>query len=70
MTKEELLKEFLSDDLVEAKGYMTKTQVGQFKFSDHSESKLVAVLKTAIQGKANNETLDTVIRKLNQLLNK
>lgn len=70
MTKEELLKEFLSDDLVEAKGYMTKAQVDQLKFSDHSESKLVNVFKTAIQGKANYDTLDTVTRKLNQLLNK
>jgi hypothetical protein len=70
MTKEELLREFLSDDLVEAKGYMTKAQVEQLKFSDPSESKLINVFKTAIQGKASSESLDQVTRKLNQLLNK
>lgn len=70
MSKEDLLKEFLMDDIVEAKGYMTKEQVANLKFIDHSESKLINVLKTAILGKNNGDSVETMVRKLNQVLNK
>jgi hypothetical protein len=70
MNKEELLREFLMDDLVEEKGYMTKEEVAQLKFSDPSPSKLVDTLKTAILGKGNGDSVDTMVRKLNLVLNK
>jgi hypothetical protein len=70
MSKEELLKEFLMDDIVEEKGYMTKEEVAKLKFIDHSESKLINVLKTAILGKNDGDSVETMIRKLNQALNK
>ncbi len=70
MSKDDLLKEFLMDDLVEEKGYMTKEEVAKFKFIDHSESKLIEVLKVAILGKNEGESVDTIVRKLNQVLNK
>jgi hypothetical protein len=69
MTKEELLKEFLLDDIVEQKGYMTKEEVANLKFIDHSESKLINTLKTAILGKNNGDSVNTMVRKLNQILN-
>lgn len=70
MSKEDLLKEFLMDDLVEEKGYMTKEEVVKLKFIDHSNSKLISVLKTAILGKNEGDSVDTMVRKLNQILNK
>lgn len=70
MSKEELLKEFLMDDLVEEKGYMTKEEVAKLKFIDHSPSKLITVLKAAILGKNEGDSVDTMVRKLNQVLNK
>ncbi|MCB0522396.1 MAG: hypothetical protein KDD27_25855 [Saprospiraceae bacterium] len=70
MSKEELLKEFLLDDIVEEKGYMTKEEVAKLKFIDHSNSKLINVLKTAILGKNDGDSEDTMVRKLNQVLNK
>lgn len=70
MTKEELLREFLSDDIVEQKGYMTKDEAEKLKFIDHSDSKLVNTLKTVIIGRSNGDSVDTMVRKLNQLLNK
>jgi hypothetical protein len=69
MTKEELLKEFLLDDIVEQKGYMTKEEVANLKFIDHSELKLINTLKTAILGKNNGDSVNTMVRKLNQILN-
>lgn len=70
MTKEELLREFLSDDIVEQKGYLKKNEVKKLKFIDHSDSKLVNTLKTVIIGRSNGDSVDTMVRKLNQLLNK
>ena len=70
MSKEDLLKEFLMDDLVEEKGYMTKEEVLKLKFIDHSNSKLITVLKAAILGKNEGDSVDTMVRKLNQVLNK
>ncbi len=70
MMKEELLKEFLLDDIVEEKGYMTKDEVAKLKFIDHSNSKLINVLKMAISCKTDGDSVDTMVRKLNQLLNK
>jgi len=70
MSKEELLKEFLLDDLVEKKGYMTKEDVANLKFIDHSDSKLINVLKTAILGKSEGDSVDIMVRKLNKTLNK
>jgi hypothetical protein len=70
MTKEELLKEFLLDDLVETKGYMTKEEVIKLKFIDHTDSKLINVFKSAILGRSEGDSEDTMVRKLNKFLNK
>ena len=70
MNKEELLREFLLDDIVEEHGHMTKEEVKKLKFIDHSESKLVEILKIAILGKGNGENIDTMVRKLNKFMNK
>jgi hypothetical protein len=69
MSKEELLREFLMDDLVEQKGYMTKEEVTNLKYIDHSNSKLVNVLKAAILGKNNGDSVNRMVNKLNQILN-
>ncbi len=58
------------DDLVEQKGYMTKEEVTNLKFIDHSNIKLITVLKAAIMGRKDGDSVDTMVRKLNQILNK
>ena len=70
MSKEDLLKEFLLDDLVQEKGYMTKEEVANLKFIDHPDSKLINVIKTAIIGKSDGDSVLTMVNKLNKLLNK
>ncbi|MCB9082110.1 MAG: hypothetical protein H6555_10405 [Lewinellaceae bacterium] len=70
MTKEELLKEFLMDDIVEEKGYITKEEVDSLKFSDPTDSKLITVLKTAISGKNEGNSVNIMVSKINQVLNK
>lgn len=70
MSKEELLREFLLDNLVEEKGYMTKEEVLNLNFIDHSNLKIINVVKMAILGKNEGDSVDTMVRKLNQLLNK
>lgn len=69
MSKEDLLKEFLLDDLVQERGYMTKEEVANLKFIDHSESKLINVLKIAILERSPGDSVDIMARKLNKLLN-
>lgn len=66
MTKEELLKEFLSDDLVINKGYLRKEDVGKIQFSEYSDNILVKVIKTAIISKEDGDN-KSITRKLNKL---
>ena len=65
MTQEELLKEFLSDNLISDKKYMKKSEIEKLKFSEHSPNMLVEVIKTAILNKEQKPS--SVARKLNQL---
>jgi len=70
MSKEELLKEFLMDDLVEERGYMTKEEVAQLKFIDHSESKLIELIKLVILSNSEEKSVNEIVRLINKNLNK
>lgn len=69
MTKEEILKSFLSDDLIVEKKHLKKGDSDNVKWSDKDSSKLVTVIKLAIEGETSKEGNSVTIRKINQLLN-
>jgi len=71
MTKEEIFKAFISDDIVVENKYLTTEQVDKIKFYDNSKNKFVEVLKILINEK---ESIDdpsdiTILRKINNFLN-
>lgn len=70
MTKEEILKAYLSDDLFVRKKYLKQKEVDLLKWSDRDPNKLVTVIKLAIEGENSGEGSGVTIRKINQLLNK
>ena len=69
MTKEELLKIYLSDNIVKEKNYLKNVDVDKVKWSEKDQSKLVSVLKLVIDGEISRDSDGVVIRKINQLLN-
>ena len=69
MTKEELLKVYLSDNIVKEKNYLKNIDVDKIKWSDKDSSPLVTVIKLAIEGEVSQESNGVTIRKINQLLN-
>lgn len=69
MTKEEILKSFLSDDLMVEKKHLKKGETENIKWSDKDKSKLVTVIKLVIEGVTSKESNSITIRKINQLLN-
>ena len=69
MTKEELLKSYLADDLLMEKGYLKPGEAEAFKWTDRRPLKLVAVLKIAIEGELSDEGDRITERKVNQLFN-
>lgn len=70
MSKEELLKEFLMDDLVEERGYMTKEEVAKLKFIDRTESKFIELIKLAILSNSEGKSVNDIVRVINRSLNK
>jgi len=69
MTKEELLKVYLSDNIVKEKNYLKNIDADKIKWSDKDSSPLVTVIKLAIEGEVSQESNGVTIRKINQLLN-
>ena len=69
MTKEDILKSFLSDNLLVEKNPLKKDESDKVKWSDRDASKLVSVIKLAIEGETSGEGSGITIRKINQLLN-
>ncbi|HEY0669519.1 MAG TPA: hypothetical protein VGD22_15150 [Sphingobacteriaceae bacterium] len=70
MTKEEILRAFLSDDLFIEKGYLKPNEAATFKWSPGTNNNLIEVLKIAIDGEVANESANIVERKINSHLNK
>nr|WP_321221369.1 hypothetical protein [uncultured Psychroserpens sp.] len=70
MTKEELLKIYLSDDIVENKNYLINVPVEKIKWTDNDNSDLISVIKLAIEGDISRESTNVTARKINQLLNR
>lgn len=69
MTKEELLKSYLSDEIVKEKNYLKGNSFEKVKWSDPDTSDLVTVIKLAIDGNYINESDSITMRKINKHLN-
>jgi hypothetical protein len=70
MTKEDILKAYLEDDLFTEKGYLKKGEAQKYKWASHTENNLIQIIKTAIEGELSNESGNITEKKINTLLNK
>ena len=70
MNSEEILRSFLTDDLIIEKGYLKKEEAENYKWFSHSNNKLVEVIKMVIDGETSSESSSITERKVNQFLNK
>lgn len=69
MTKEDILRSFLSDDLFIEKKYLKEGEAEKFKWTDKSNHKMIEVLRLAIEGEMSGESPNITEKKINQRLN-
>lgn len=70
MTADELMREFLSDDLFEEKHGISKEDAAQWRLNQNSDNKLIATFRVAISKKKNDDSEETIVRNISQLLSK
>ena len=70
MNSEEILRAFLTDDLIIEKGYLKKEEAENYKWFSPSNKKLIEVIKMAIAGETSSESHNINDTKINRLLNK
>lgn len=69
MNSEEILRAFLTDDLIIEKGYLKKEEAENYKWFSNSNNKLIEVIKMAIEGEISSESPNVTEKKINKLLN-
>lgn len=69
MNSEEILRAFLTDDLIIEKGYLKREEAENYKWFSHSNIKLIEVFKLAIEGETSSESPNITEKKINRLLN-
>ena len=69
MTKEDILRAYLEDDLFIEKHYLNKGEAQNFKWASDTNSNLIKVIKTAIEGEIMGESTNITERKINIFLN-
>lgn len=69
ITKEQVIREFLSDPLMCEKGYITEGGIAKVNLSTKSASKMIELIKTVVTSKFNDDTDNATTRKINLLLN-
>jgi hypothetical protein len=69
ITKEQVIREFLSDPLMLEKGYYTEGFPEKVKLNVKSESKMVELIKLLISGKFDDVADVKITRDINALLN-
>ena len=70
MTKEDILRAYLEDDLFVEKNYLKEGEAQVYKWATNPENSLIQIIKTAIDGELCNESSNVTERKINILLNK
>ena len=69
MTKEDILRAYLEDDLFLEKQYLNEGDAHKYKWSTETSINLIKVIKTAIEGEIMNESTNITERKINLFLN-
>ena len=69
MTKEEILRSFLADELFIETGSLKEGGADKFKWGSSPNNKLIKVIEFAIDGDVSNESSNITEKKINQLLN-
>jgi hypothetical protein len=70
MTKEDILKAYLEDDLFIENDYLKEGEAQKYKWASHTDNNLIQIIKTAIEGELSNESTNITERKINTFLNK
>jgi len=69
MTREEILKSFLADNLFVEMGYLKEGEVDSVRWANLPSNKIFQVIEIAIDGVVKNESQNVTEKKINQLLN-
>lgn len=70
MTKEDILRAFLEDELFIEKKYLKDGEAKKFRWSQLHGSNLIEVIKVAIEGELQKESANVTEKKINTLLNR
>lgn len=68
MTREQLLRTYLEDDVFIEKGYLEEGEAQEFGWMDKRQILIVEVLKTIVKGELSGEGEQTTTRKANKLI--
>ena len=68
MTKEELLRTYLQDDIFIEKDYLDEGEAEKYEWTDGKGEPIVEVLKTIIKENRKNTGEQTIVRLANQVL--
>lgn len=69
MTKEEILRAYLVDELLVENEHLKDGQAEKFKWTDIKNDKLIEVIKLAIEGTVASDTPGVITGKINRYLN-
>lgn len=69
MTKENILRAYLEDDLFIKEKYLKEGDAQKIKWAS-TENNLIEIIKIAIEGEQNKESSNLTERKINTLLNR
>ncbi|WP_259016575.1 hypothetical protein [Emticicia fluvialis] len=70
MTKEDILRAYLEDDLFIEKGYLKEGEANKSKWSSTTNNNLINVIKLAIEGELTKESPNVTEKKINTLMNR
>lgn len=68
MTREQILKTYLEDEVFTENGYLESGEFESFEWNDKRRRPIIEALKILIKGEIEGEGETTSVRKANQLL--
>ena len=70
MTKEDILRAYLEDDLLIENGYLKENEAAKYKWATPTNNNLIQIIKLAIEGEMSSESANLTEKKINTLLNR
>ncbi|AFK04130.1 hypothetical protein Emtol_2997 [Emticicia oligotrophica DSM 17448] len=70
MTKEDILRAYLEDNLFLEKKYLKEGEANKYKWSSLTGNYLIDVIKIAIEGEVTKESSNVTEKKINTLMNR